>query len=297
MMHCLNGINKNKKIPARSGGSSFERYFFLWPFFHYQRNYLGGGDEEPETVWWFWPLIGSKKRGTYSAWTWLWPFFGYSSDPRSDFWALDFPWPLVRFQRGPGIKRRSRVWPFYGYFRAEGIEARSFLWPIIQIRHEDSDAARRDGFWVVPLWQSWNRTDKKTGETSAWRKLFPVFQYERRDNWKRASFPTLDPFWRNKLIDRFFSWIWKVFEWEEQGELRRERAWLGLYRRERGMGEDRRSLTGIWSRRAYQDGGKHVSETSLLFGLLRWRVTEGEGLDMLPVAFPGPGWPAHGPRN
>jgi len=32
-----------------------------------------------------------------------------------------------------------------------------------------------------------------------------------------------------------------------------------------------------------------------LFGLLRWRVTEGEGFDMLPVAFPGPGWPAHTP--
>ena len=34
-----------------------------------------------------------------------------------------------------------------------------------------------------------------------------------------------------------------------------------------------------------------MRETSLLFGLLRWRVTEGEGFDMLPPAFPGPGWP------
>ena len=36
------------------------------------------------------------------------------------------------------------------------------------------------------------------------------------------------------------------------------------------------------------DGG---IETSLLFGLLRWRVTSGEGFDMLPPALPGPGWP------
>jgi hypothetical protein len=35
-----------------------------------------------------------------------------------------------------------------------------------------------------------------------------------------------------------------------------------------------------------------VREHSLLFGLLRWRVTEAEGFDMLRPAFPGPGWPA-----
>ena len=155
----------------------------------------------------------------------------------------------------------------------------------------------RDSVWIIPFWQSWDRLDKRTGETSDWRKLFPLFQYEREGAWRRGSFPTLDPFWRSELIDEHYSWIWKLYEWEEEAELRRERAWLGLYRRERGLGEDRRSIAGLWSRRKYRDGGRTVRETSLLFGLLRWRVTEDEGFDMLPVAFPGPGWPAHGMRD
>ena len=190
--------------------------------------------------------------------------------------------------------RRSRVWPLYGYLRTEGLEARSYLWPLVHVRHEDRTDSVRDSFHIVPLWQSWNRRVKSTGVTSAWRKLVPLFQYERQDAWVRASFPTLDPFWRNQIVDRYFSWIWKAYEWEEQGELRRERAWLGLYRRERGLAEDRKSIAGLWSRRVYSDAGRRVKETSLLFGLIRWRVTEERGFAMLKSAFPGPGWPVHG---
>ena len=270
----------------------FDRYFVLWPIGHWQRNHLGGGGEEPELAWWIFPLLGRKERGTFRATTVLWPFFGYSHDPRSGFWAWDGPWPLVRFQRGPGEARHTRLWPLYSFTRGDGLESTSYLWPIIRIRRERSAFAERDSVFVVPLWQSWNRTDLETGERSSWAKLFPLFQHERIGEWDRGSFPTLDPFWKNELYDRHFSWMWKLFEWEEEGEMRRERSLLGLWMRERDAGEDRASLSGIWSRRKYTDGGRPVKETSLLFGLLRWRVTEGDGFDMLAPAFPGPGWPA-----
>jgi len=273
----------------------FDRTTVLWPFFHYHRNFLGGGGEEPETKWLVWPLYGHTNRGTYQAHTVLWPFFGYASDPRSGFWALDAPWPLVRFQRGPDDVHRSRVWPFYSFTRADGLETTSFLWPIVQLRHEDSREMTKDSVYVIPLWQSFDRVDKSSGEEAAWRKLWPVFQYEREGAWERGSFPTLDPFWKNDLIDDHYSWIWKAWEWQEAGEMRRERAWLGLYWREKGLGEERRSLTGLWSSRRYRNAdGRAVKETSLLFGLLRWRVTEDKGFDMLGPAFPGPGWPAPG---
>jgi hypothetical protein len=35
-----------------------------------------------------------------------------------------------------------------------------------------------------------------------------------------------------------------------------------------------------------------VRETSLLFGLLRWRASHKGGVELLAPAFPGPGWPA-----
>lgn len=270
----------------------FDRTWFLWPFFHYQRNHLGGEGEEPETTWMLWPLYGHTQRGTFTAHTTLWPFFGYSSDPRSGFWALDFPWPFVRLQRGPEGVHRTRFWPFYSYLRANSLESTSFLWPIIQFRHETYVGSQRDSSYVIPFWQAWDRTEFKSGETSAWRKLFPIFQYERFGEASRGSFPTLDPFWRNELIDRHYGWIWKLWEWRRAGEVERDRSWLGLFKRERNALEERRSLAGLWASRRYRSEGKRVKETSLLFGLLRWRVTEDEGFDMLRPALPGPGWPA-----
>ena len=271
----------------------FDRTSILWPVFHYHRNHLGGDGELPETVWWAWPFYGRTTRGSYRAHTWLWPFFGYASDPRSGFWGLDFPWPFIRFQRGPDEVRRSRVWPFYSRTAADGLVATTFLWPLVHIRRERYEEATRDSVWVIPFWQSWDREDLETGTRSSWRKLFPVFQHEREGNWRRGSFPTLDPLWRNELIDRHYSWLWKLWEWEAEDDMRRTRSWLGLYKGERSASETRRSLAGLWSNRRYRvEGGKAVSETSLLFGLVRWRVTEDEGFDMLPIAFPGPGWPA-----
>ena len=270
----------------------YERSFYLWPILHFQHNYLGGGGEEPERVWWVFPALGRKTRGTYQSTTMLWPFFGYANDSRSGFWAVDAPWPFIRLQRGPEDVTRTRFWPLFSHVRADGLETTSFLWPIIHLRHERSASAARDSVYVVPLWQSWNRLDLETGERSSWHKLFPIFQHERVGTWERGSFPTLDPFWRNELIDRHFSWMWKLYEWEEQGEMRRERSLLGLWRREKDAGEDRASFSGLWSRRRYSKGDARVRETSILFGLLRWRVTEGEGFDMLRPAFPGPGWPA-----
>jgi len=93
------------------------------------------------------------------------------------------------------------------------------------------------------------------------------------------------------MVPRHVTSFFRIWEWEEEPAFRRERALLGLYRRERGRGEDRVSVSGLWARRSYERDGHAVHETSLLFGLVRWRVTEGEGFDMLRPAFPGPGWP------
>ncbi len=270
----------------------YDRTYVLWPFFHWQRNNLGGGGEEPEKAWWFYPFFGWKERGTYRAWTAFWPLFGYAHDPRSGFWALDFPFFLVRIQRGPEeTTSRTRFWPFYSHLETEQLEATNYLWPFVHLRHENDALIERDSVTVFPFWQSWDARSKATGETSRWRKAWPFLRYERRGDWRAGALLDLDPFWRNDIWPRHVTGVFRLWEWEEEPAFRRERAFLGLYRRERGRGEDRRSLTGLWARRTYAEGERSVRETSLLFGLLRWRVTEGQGFDMLRPAFPGPGWP------
>jgi hypothetical protein len=269
----------------------YDRNYLLWPFFHWQKSYLGGDGEESEHTWWFWPFLGHKQRGTYESWTWLWPFFGYAHDSRSGFWALDFPFFLVRLQHGPDQTKRTRFWPFWSRFEEEGFTSTNFLWPLGYLRHEDSEDAERDYANFIPFWQSWDRLDKVTGETSAFRKAWPLWRYEEQGEWRSGALLEFDPFFKNDLVPRHLTSFFRIYEWEEDPDIRRERALLGLYRRERGRGEDRRSLSGLWASRSYVDEGRNVHETSLLFGLLRWRVTAGEGFDMLRPAFPGPGWP------
>ncbi|MFT5290502.1 MAG: hypothetical protein ACI8PQ_001903 [Planctomycetota bacterium] len=295
------GESSDHLLPLYSRASvegRYKRWSFLWPIFHLQYNNLGGGSEEQEKVWWVFPLAGRQTRGTYKAMNFLWPFFGYAHDKRSGFWSWDGPWPLVRVQRGPGDVRRTRFWPIYSSHYGQGLSSRTFLFPLIHLRHEEGTKAVRDSTWVLPFWQSWDRTDLEKGEptggSASWRKLFPLIQHEREDSWSRGSFPTLDPFWRNELVDRHYAWLWKIYEWQEDEStgVRRERGLAGLWRRERDVSEDRASLTFLWSRRRYRNGEERVSDQSILFGLLRWRVTEAGGFAMLRPAFPGPGWPA-----
>jgi hypothetical protein len=47
----------------------------------------------------------------------------------------------------------------------------------------------------------------------------------------------------------------------------------------------------LWSQRKFTDGADHVRETSILFGLLRWRSSRERGFEMMRPALPGPGWP------
>ena len=273
----------------------YDRTFWLWPFFHVQENFLGGGGEEPERMFMFWPFFGRSRRGTFEANTVLWPFFGYSEDSRNGgMWALDAPWLFVRFQKGPGEFERKRVWPIFGWLKTPGFTSFTFLWPLGHVIEEDNDQFEKKSYWFFPIWQWEDRKDKKTGREDRWRKLWPVAQFESQGEAQRGSFPALDPFPPNQLYDRHYGWLTKLWEWENGfGGIRRERSWGGIYRRERTPAEDRRSISGLWSRRSIKtpEGGK-VTETSLCFGLLRWQSSSDSGFGFLPPAFPGPGWPA-----
>jgi hypothetical protein len=275
----------------------FDRVAVLWPFFQYHRNHLGGGTEEPETVLWIWPLYGRTAQGTYRAHTVLWPFFAYASDPRGDFRAFDAPWPLVRFQSGglnTSVVSRKRIWPFFGYVEADRMVYHHYLWPLIHRRTETYVDSERESLYVLPFWQSFDRVEHASGRKNAWRKLWPLYQWEREDTLVRGSFPSLDPLPPNHLITYYYGWTWRLWAYERDpvAELYRGRAWLDLYRSECDAGEDRRSLSFLWSRRSYVDAeGRATRETSLLLGLLRWRKIAGSGFDMLSPAFPGPGWP------
>ncbi|MBI5362885.1 MAG: hypothetical protein HZA53_06875, partial [Planctomycetes bacterium] len=278
------------------GNSRFEgrydRWFLFWPIWTCEHNLLDQPPEKQEHRWMLLPIVGHTTRGTYSGTSLLWPFFGWSSDPVTGFRAWDGPWPFIRWERDPENDiQRTRFWPFFSHFHGDGLDSTWYLWPIFNVRSETYEKATKNAFYAAPFWQNWKRYDEEAGYSS-FEKLWPLYLFDRpEEHTTRFAFPTLNPLWRTPEIDDMYAWMWELYAREVNHAQVKERSWLGLYRREKDEFEDRRSLVGLWSNRRYRAGGKRVSETALLFGLLRWRSTRGGSLEWLPPAVPGPGWP------
>jgi len=278
------------------GNSRFEgrydRWFALWPIWTYEENYLYLPKAQQETRWMLFPLVGHTSRGEYQATSVLWPFFGWASNPSKGLVAWDGPWPLVRYLRDPIQDiERTRFWPFYSYYRGDGLESRWYAWPLINVSTETYEKADKHSFYFIPFWQNWKRTDSEAGYSS-FEKLWPLYLFDRpEEHTTRFAFPALSPLWRTPEIDEMYAWIWELYSRNVNHSQTSERSWLGLYRREKDEYEDRRSLVGLWARREYRDEQGQVEETSLLFGLLRWRTRADGSLEWLPPALPGPGWP------
>ncbi len=121
--------------------------------------------------------------------------------------------------------------------------------------------------------------------------LWPLFRSRSGPDGGHAAFPDPNPFQELDFLDEHYAWLWELYSRTTTVDTLRTRSWLGLWRRERDRDEDRRALSVLWAARDYSRAGRAVHERSWLFGLLRYRVTEGEGFDLLAPALPGPGWP------
>ncbi len=272
-----------------------DRWFFLWPFFQHQtNNQKATRDENVEHHWMLWPLFGVTKQGSRVSYMFLWPFFGYAKDPRTGFWALDAPWPIVRVQRTgeeDGI-HRTRFWPVYSNYEyaSEGVASRWFLWPFFNDRKQTFYDGTKEQRVLIPFYHDYESETEYGGKTR-YRKVWPFFQSETRASGTRWSTPVINPLWRFPRLERQWDWTYQLYTKARDGRRVRERAWLGLYRREKDEDEDRRYFSVFWSNRRYRDGDAAVSETSLLFGLVRWRSRESDSLELLRPSIPGPGWP------
>lgn len=273
----------------------YDRKFVLWPLLTWGVDFLS--HPEPERRWMFWPFYGHTERGDYHAESVLWPFFGWSANPKTGMWAVDAPWPLVRFLRpgsdDPKGPRRSRVWPFYSSYEGDGLTSHWAPWPLVNWRTEDDSLATRQSQYVMPFWQHWEMQEKQ-GPESSWTKLWPLFQHYERGDTSRSAFPSLLPFWHLPEVDDAYAWLYEVVTREGAGRRQSLRFWGNVFRREADEREVRSYLSFLWSRRAYRAQGERRVEQSLLFGLVRWR-SHPDRSEFWPTplapAFPGPGWP------
>lgn len=266
--------------------------FMLWPFFYVRHDNLKARPEFRRSTYWAWPFFGRQETHTFQSTSVLWPFFGYSQDSKSGYWAWDGPWPLVRFQR-PGTSERatrSRLWPLWSEYEGDRLTSNWWLFPFINSQSARLYDGTRESFFVVPFYQSFER-EWSHGASLKWRRIWPLLLQETRDGVRTRAFPSLNPLWRTPAIERMYGWLWELYNDEVGPDVVRQRAVYGIWWREKDADEDRRYISGLWSNRRYTQQGERVSETSLLFGLIRWRSGGPDGSGLLPPALPGPGWP------
>lgn len=292
----------------------WRRVTLLWPFLHHHRNFMSRPEEQQESIWAFLPLFGWTKLGSYRSVSFLWPFFGYAWDPRGAeaaegqedgeapgaYWAWDGPWPFVRVQSGgrdPRAAVRQRFWPFYSYFEADALTWSTWAWPLIHKRRETGPDFERASFYVLPFYRGFQTVRDAPdptgrGENEDYAHLWPLFESEQIDDWRRDAILALWPMTRSDLMRHYWGWLWELYAVERQGEVINHRAWLGLYRYATDGEEERHSVPFLWSQRSWGDGEERVVERSLLLGLIRWRSGPGSrDSGMMRPALPGPGWP------
>ncbi|AMM41294.1 conserved hypothetical protein, secreted [Candidatus Desulfofervidus auxilii] len=188
-------------------------YTFLWPFFrvHHYKEYRHY--DFP------WPILGWSKGKDYYAFRFL-PFYIHEKDKEkeSTYWlyplykhqieqgkketiVTDFFLVFDRYERrydktGNQTLKLARFWPFY-YYKAENNHIKAYfpailpiehpgfernIAPILRIYYHERNAQKSYTNWFWGLY-----THKKNKERETYH-LFPLFNYEKKEEEKKLSF-------------------------------------------------------------------------------------------------------------
>jgi hypothetical protein len=150
----------------------YERYWFLWPIFHWSRENLDS-DDPVDTIW-LWPIFGVRRSRDVDGWSILWPFFEKTSRT-GHFYKLNVLWPFFHY-----FENRQRdnlvqwwLWPLVGHVESDRQHSWTFLWPLLWFRQfDDPDGSEREN-WVLPVFWEVHRA-RKDGTREDFVKIWPL---------------------------------------------------------------------------------------------------------------------------
>jgi hypothetical protein len=152
----------------------YEKMFFLWPIFHFEKRYLSTDD--PTEISMVFPLYVSTVSSKRVSRSVIWPFFNYTYDQDDHYTQWDFPWPLVQWAKGDE-KSIFRIFPIYGHKYWEGQERGYILWPFYLYNREEGEGYRKVRNYYLLLSKDetevWENEDKRARILRIW----PFFYY------------------------------------------------------------------------------------------------------------------------
>lgn len=205
---------------STTGFSAGTHSFALWPFWSHVRmdnaSVSGSGYV-------LFPLYGSSRYesrsyGTERGFMLLPPLIGLTRS-ESGYRSLRAPWPFIR-QLDDGARRERHWWPLYGTAEDTGSSRWYALWPIISRNRWHSEKHATASFNVMPFYYSQSfEPETSANEAGAggtpvaerYRRLWPLFSWQRRGEATRLRIPELTLFHKNQAIERNWAPLWSLF--------------------------------------------------------------------------------------
>ena len=245
----------------------YEKYYFLWPIFHFEKRYLYTGD--PTRVSMVFPLsvnISSSERAHHSV---LWPLFKYEHSRRDNYREWDFPWPFLRYGKGDE-KSVVQVFPLFGRKENPTRESGYFFWPIFWYYHEKEGGdyqKKTDHFLIL----SKEETQKwpKEGTEAYTLRIWPFLHYSRgKEGQEHYYLPALVPV-EEEGYDRNWAPLLSLYEYRQNPHGASEAKFLwGFYTHRSSSLRELYELSFLLS--YYK--AEEVSYLGLLKGLLEYRA-------------------------
>lgn len=269
----------------------YDKWSFLWPLFHWQKNRLDTDDPSTDVA--FWPLFGIEQSRNIDFRAFLWPFFRFRTErverfddanvrSETTYWRRDILWPLWKSEHEREWDY-LRLFPFFSRYRSAELDSDAWMIPFFWHRTTREHDWSKETFDFVPLvhWERkrWNvpadGADEAARADDTAFKLWPLFSISDEAGGREVKVPALLPLDIERYTGDFeASWgpwfeLWHTRRTADGAS--RGNALLRLADWESRDGRDRFSIPLLYS----LDRTPTRTTHRLLFGMVRFGGGEG----------------------
>lgn len=246
--------------------NEYEKTFFLWPIFHFEKRHLYTDD--PTEITMVFPLYYSSTSAKRISRSVIWPFFNYTYDEEDHYTQWDFPWPLLQWAKGDD-KSIFRIFPLYGHKHWEERESGYILWPLYLYDRQDDEGYQKVINRYLLLSKDQTEVWKDEGKRAKILRIWPLFYYSlKKEGTVQFYFPALIPL-DNEGYERNWGPLLRLYEYRKNvgGESESRFLW-GFYTHRKNALRELYEVSFILT--FYR--AEEVAYFSLLKGLLEYRA-------------------------
>ena len=260
-------MDKCRIFPFYAYNHKYDEQFnesYLWPFVHNSRSL---DPKKPEEGWMFWPFTGKNTANDSVSWSVLWPLFEQRTAPENGY-ELTAPWPFFIYRRNLENQGDYQLYafPFYGQSRRMDGDYKTVLWPIVVAKEDRGDERLERSYYILPFYWTHLQWNKKGVRTDLYRRFWPFASYAEKGDDVKLKVLDIWPQRDFKVIDRNWSPLWTIYEYDGNKD---GFAWdflWGLVRHHENKNGSRFSLAPFYN--ASWKDGEERTEREIFFGIL-----------------------------